>query len=37
MNRKMLYFLIGRILLLESGLLLLPLAVSIYYADGGSV
>lgn len=35
MNRKMVYFLIGRILLLESGLLLLPLAVSIYYADGG--
>ena len=35
MNRKMVYFLIGRILLLEGGLLLLPLGVSLYYADGG--
>ena len=35
MNRKMVFFLIGRILLLEAGLLLLPLAVSLYYRDGG--
>ena len=37
MNRKMVYYLIGRILLLESGLLLLPLAVSLYYWDDGRV
>ena len=37
MNRKMVYFLIGRILLLEGGLLLLPLAVSLYYWDGGQI
>ena len=37
MNRKMVYFLIGRILLLESALLLLPLGVSLYYRDGGLV
>ena len=35
MNRKMVFYLIGRILMLEGGLLLLPLAVSIYYWDGG--
>lgn len=37
MNRKMVYFLIGRILLLESALLLLPLGVSLYYWDGGQL
>ena len=37
MNRKMVYFLIGRILLLEGGLLVLPLAVSLYYSDGGQI
>ena len=37
MNRKMVYFLIGRILLLEAALLLLPLAVSLYYWDGGQL
>ncbi|MBQ1678102.1 MAG: TrkH family potassium uptake protein [Oscillospiraceae bacterium] len=37
MNRKMVYFLVGRILLLEGGLLLLPLAVSLYYWDGGQI
>ena len=37
MNRKMVYYLIGRILLLEGGLLLLPLAVSLYYLDGGQI
>ena len=37
MNRKMVYYLIGRILLLEAALLLLPLAVSFYYADGGQL
>lgn len=37
MNRKMVFFLIGRILLLEGGLLLLPLFVSVYYWDGGQI
>ena len=37
MNRKMVYFLIGRILLLEGGLMVLPLAVSLYYWDGGQI
>ncbi|MBQ1371312.1 MAG: TrkH family potassium uptake protein [Oscillospiraceae bacterium] len=37
MNRKMVFFIIGRILLLESMLLALPLTVSIYYWDGGQV
>ena len=37
MNRKMVYYLIGRILLLEGGLLALPLAVSLYYWDGGQL
>ncbi len=37
MNRKMVFFLIGRLLLLEGGLLLLPLAVSLYYWDGGQI
>ncbi len=37
MNRKMVYFLIGRILLLLGGLLALPLAVSLYYWDGGQI
>ena len=37
MNRKMVFFLIGRILLLEGGLLLLPLFVSVYYWDGGQL
>ena len=37
MNRKMVYFLVGRILLLEGGLLLLPLGVSLYYGDNGLV
>ena len=37
MNRKMVYFLLGRILLLEGGLMVLPLAVSVYYGDGGLV
>ncbi|MBO4419571.1 MAG: TrkH family potassium uptake protein [Oscillospiraceae bacterium] len=37
MNRKMVFYLIGRILLLEGGLLLLPLAVSLYYWDGGQI
>ncbi|MBQ1411468.1 MAG: TrkH family potassium uptake protein [Oscillospiraceae bacterium] len=37
MNRKMVFFLIGRILLLEGCLLLLPLAVSLYYWDGGQL
>ena len=37
MNRKMVFFLIGRILLLESGLLLLPFGVSLYYWDGGQI
>ena len=36
MNRKMVYFLIGRILLLLAGLMLLPLGVSLYYQDGGT-
>ncbi|MBR6120071.1 MAG: TrkH family potassium uptake protein [Oscillospiraceae bacterium] len=35
MNRKMVYFLLGRILLLEGGLLILPLCVSFYYRDNG--
>ena len=37
MNRKMVFFIIGRILLLESILLGLPMAVSIYYWDGGQI
>ena len=37
MNRKMVFFIIGRILLLESILLSLPMAVSIYYWDGGQI
>ena len=37
MNRKMVYFLIGRILLLLGGLMVLPLAVSLYYWDGGQL
>jgi trk system potassium uptake protein TrkH len=37
MNRKMVYFLVGRILLLEGGLLLLPLGVSLYYGDNGLI
>jgi trk system potassium uptake protein TrkH len=37
MNRKMVFSLIGRILLLEGALLLLPLAVSLYYQDGGQI
>ena len=37
MNRKMVYYLIGRILLLEGGLMALPLAVSLYYWDGGQI
>ena len=35
MNRKMVYFLVGRILLLEGALMLLPLGVSLYYGDNG--
>ena len=37
MNRKMVFSLIGKILLLEGGLLLLPLFVSVYYWDGGQI
>ena len=37
MNRQMVFFLMGRILLLEGALLALPLGVSIYYADSGLV
>ena len=37
MNRKMVYYLVGRILLLEGGLMLLPLGVSLYYGDNGLV
>ena len=37
MNRKMVFYVIGRILLLESALLVLPLAVSVYYWDGGQI
>ena len=37
MNRKMVFFLIGRILLLESALLLLPLGVALLYADNGRI
>ena len=37
MNRKMVYFLLGRILLLEAALMALPLGVSFYYGDGGQL
>ena len=37
MNRKMVYFLLGRILLLEAALMALPLGVSLYYWDGGQL
>ena len=37
MNRKMVYYLVGRILLLEGALMLLPLGVSLYYGDNGLV
>ena len=37
MNRKMVFYTIGRILLLEGALLALPLAVSVYYWDGGQL
>ena len=37
MNRKMVYYLIGRILLLLGALMILPLAVSLYYWDGGQL
>lgn len=37
MNRKMVYYLTGRIILLEGALLLAPLAVSLIYGDNGIV
>lgn len=37
MNRKMVYFLTGRIVLLEGALLLVPLIVSLIYRDAGMV
>lgn len=37
MNRKMVFYTIGRILLLEGAVLALPLAVSVYYWDGGQL
>lgn len=37
MNRKMVYFLTGRIVLLEGALLLVPLIVSLIYRDAGTV
>ena len=37
MNRKMVYFLTGRIVLLEGALLLVPLIVSLIYWDAGTV
>ena len=37
MNRKMVYYLTGRIILLEGALLLAPLAVSLIYRDNGII
>ena len=36
MNRKMVYYMTGRIILLEGALLLVPLIVSLIYQDVGS-
>ena len=37
MNRKMVYYMTGRIILLEGALLLVPLIVSLIYQDVGTV